>query len=115
MKTAIAVVAIVALLAGVAGLAYARWTRPIADADAALAAGQLDRALASYTDAQARFDRIPAVRQLFASEYERVVSNELWTLYRLGRFDDTIDRADRAPDGAFPHFWSGCAFFEKAS
>lgn len=115
MKTLIAIVALVALLAGASALAYARWTRPIADADAALAAGQLDRALASYSIAETRFDRIPAARQLFGSEYQRVVSNELWTLYRLGRYDDTIDRAERAPDEALPHYWSGCAFFEKAS
>lgn len=115
MKTIISAVAVVALLAGVGGLAYARWTAPIADGDAALAAGQLPQALAAYGTAQARFDKFPAARQLFASEYNRVVSNELWALYRLGRFDDAIDRADHAPDAASPHFWSGCAFFEKAS
>ncbi len=115
MKSLIATVAVLALLIGGGALAYARWTRPIEDADAALASGQLERALAEYSTAQGRFDRLPAARQVFASEYQRIVANELWTLYRLGRYDDTIDRAERAPDGASPHFWSGCAFFEKAS
>jgi tetratricopeptide (TPR) repeat protein len=115
MKTFIATVAVVALAAGLIGLGYAQWTRPIADGDSLSATGQVERALASYATASARFDRVPALRQLFAGDYQRAVSNELWALYRLGRYDDTIDRADRAPDGASPHFWSGCAFFQKAA
>ena len=115
MKTLVSFVAVVALLAGIGGLAYARWTSPIVEGDAAVASGRLDLALASYSTAASRFDRLPALRQMFAGDYQRVVSNEMWALYRLGRFDDTIDLADRAPDGASPHFWSGCAFFEKAA
>ena len=103
------------LTAGVLGLAYARWTHAVADADAALANGDLKHALADYAAAEARFDALPAARQLFAAEYNRVVGNELWTLYQLGRFDETIDKADKAPDAASPHFWSACAFFEKGS
>jgi tetratricopeptide (TPR) repeat protein len=102
------------LLAGAAALAYARWTRPIADADQALADGELPRALTGYRDAEVRFDRVAAAKQLFTSEYNRVVANELWLLYRLGRYDETIDRAERAPEGASPHFWAGCAFVDKA-
>ncbi len=49
-----------------------------------------------------------------ADNSTRVIENELWVLYRLGRYDETIEKADRAPDGSAPHFWSGCAFFEKA-
>jgi tetratricopeptide (TPR) repeat protein len=107
-------VVVLMLAAGAAGLAYARWTRAVANADAALAEGQLDRARAGYAAAAGHFDRIPATRQLFASEYARVIGNELWILYRLERFDDTIDLAEHSPDAASPHFWSGCAFFEKA-
>lgn len=103
------------LTAGVLGLAYARWTHAVADADAALAKGDLEHALADYTAAQARFDALPAARQLFAAEYTRVVGNELWVLYQLGRFDETIDKAEKAPEQASPHFWSACAFFEKGS
>jgi tetratricopeptide (TPR) repeat protein len=111
-STGAAVMAIV-LLAGVAALSYARWTRPIADADAALAAGRLDEALAQYAEAEARFDRYEAARQLFATEYSRVVGNQILVLYRLGRYDETIDKAARAPEAARPHFWAGSAFFQK--
>ena len=104
----------VLLLLGTAALVYARWTRPIAEADEALAGGDFRRALGAYRDAEARFDRAAAVKQLFPSEYDRVVSNELWLLYRLERYDETIDRAERAPEGANPHFWAGCAFVDKA-
>src|SRR5712692_9637782 len=102
------------LLAGGAALAYARWTVPIAEGDRALADGQLDRALAAFSRAEGRFDRLTIAKRLFADEYQRVLENELWTMYRLGRYDETIEKADHAPDASAPHFWSGCAFFEKA-
>ena len=104
---------VVLLLAGAVGIGYGAWTRPIAAADQALEAGQLEAALSAYAAAEARFDRLPAAKQLFAREYQRVVANQLWALYRLDRYDDTIEKAERAPEGAQPHFWSGCAFFEK--
>src|SRR5262245_14586650 len=104
----------VLLLAGAAAVAYARWTRPIAEADAALAGGELAHALTGYRDAESRFDRMAVAKQLFPSEYYRVVANELWVLYRLNRYDETIDKAERAPEGANPHFWAGCAFVDKA-
>ncbi len=102
------------LVAGGAALAYARWTRPIADADTALADGQYARALDSYGVGEGRFDRLAPAKQLFTSEYNRVIANELWLLYRLERYDEAIDKAGRAPEGANPHFWAGCAFFDKA-
>jgi tetratricopeptide (TPR) repeat protein len=114
MKSAGAALAAVALLAGVAMLAYARWTRDLPLADQALAAGRLEEALAAYTAADSRFDRTPAARQMFGPEYDRTVANHLWVLYRLKRYDETIELAERAPASAQPHFWSGCAFFEKA-
>jgi hypothetical protein len=103
-----------ALLTGGMLLAYARWTRPASDADTALADGQFERALAGYAATEARFDDWPVTRQVFVADYDRVVFNELWLLYRLGRYDDTIDKAERAPAGASPHFWSGCALVRKA-
>ena len=115
MKSFGSAVILLMLTAGVLGLAYARWTHAVADADAALANGDLTHALADYAAAQARFDALPAARQLFAAEYNRVVGNELWVLYQLGRFDETIDKAEKAPDAASPHFFSACAFFEKGS
>jgi len=115
MKSFGSAVILLMLTAGVLGLAYARWTHAVADADAALANGDLKHALADYAAAEARFDALPAARQLFAAEYNRVVGNELWVLYQLGRFDETIDKAEKAPDAASPHFFSACAFFEKGS
>ena len=103
-----------ALLAGAGAVAYARWSDPIADGDRAVANGQLERALAAYGRAEQRFERIGAARQLFAAEYDRAIENQLWTLYRLGRHDDVIEKADRSPDAAHPHFWAGSAFFQKA-
>jgi len=105
---------VLALVAGSSALAYARWTRPAADADAALADGRYDEALASYVRAETRFDRLAAAKEFFAADYGHVMASQLWLLYRLQRYDETIDKAQRAPEGALPHFWSGCAFFEKA-
>jgi tetratricopeptide (TPR) repeat protein len=84
------------------------------DVDAALADGRYEQALASYADAEARFDRVAAARELFKDDYSHVMGNQLWILHRLERYDEAIDTAQRAPESARPHFWSGCAFFEKA-
>jgi tetratricopeptide (TPR) repeat protein len=102
------------LVAGLALLGYARWTAHITTADAALAEGRLDQALAEYKLAEARFDALPAVRQLAADEYTRVVGNHLLTLYRMKRYDDVIDLAQKAPAESAPSFWAGSAFFQKA-
>jgi tetratricopeptide (TPR) repeat protein len=102
------------LVAGCAAIAYAQWMRPAADGDAAVADGRYEQALASYADAEARFDRFPAAREFFARDYSHVMANQLWVLYRLERYDETVDQAQRAPEGARPHFWAGCALFEKA-
>jgi tetratricopeptide (TPR) repeat protein len=114
MKSLGAALAVVALLAGVAMLAYARWTRDLDRADAALANGRLEAALAGYDAAAARFDRLPAARQMFRAEYDRAVANQSWVLYRLARYDDVVDLAERAPSGSLLHFWSGCALVQKA-
>ena len=102
------------LLLGGGALGYARWSRPIAEADAALASGDFARALERYRHARGRFDALPPVRQIFTSEYARLAANELWLLYRLQRYDESIDAAERAPEEASPHFWAGCAFISKA-
>jgi tetratricopeptide (TPR) repeat protein len=103
----------VVLLAGVVALSYARLTRPVADADAALADGRFEQALERYAEAEARFNRSAAVRQIFERDYSHVMANQLWVLYRLARYDELIDKAQAAPEPALPHFWAGCAFFEK--
>src|SRR6266852_6227250 len=48
---------VLVLLAGGAALAYARWTGPVAEADRAIADGQLERALAAYARAEAELRR----------------------------------------------------------
>lgn len=114
VRSAAAAVMVVMLLTGASAIAYAWWMRPAGDGDAALAQSRYDQALASYADAEARFDRFAAARALFAGDYSHVLESRLWILHRTGRYDDLIDTAQRAPESAQPHFWSGCAFFEKA-
>jgi tetratricopeptide (TPR) repeat protein len=114
MRSAAAAAMVLMLVAGAAAIGYARWMRPAADGDAAVADGRYEQALARYADAEARFDRFPAARELFASDYGHVMASQLWVLYRLQRYDDIVETAQRAPEHALPHFWAGCAFFEKA-
>jgi tetratricopeptide (TPR) repeat protein len=104
----------VLLVAGLALVGYDRWTAHITAADTALADGRLDQALAEYKLAEARFDAVPALRQLAGGEYTRVVGNHLLTLYRMKRYDEVIDAAQKAPADAAPSFWSGSAYFQKA-
>src|SRR6266699_4540918 len=96
---------VLVFVAGCAAVAYAQWTSPTAAGDAALAGGRYDEALAHYIDAEARFDRFAAARQLFADDYRHIVVSHLWILHRLQRHDEVIDRAQRAPESALPHFW----------
>jgi tetratricopeptide (TPR) repeat protein len=114
MKSIGSAVVVLLLAAGGAALVYARWTRDIDAGDKALAAGQYEQALAAYRTAEAHFDKVPAAQRLFKDDYNRVVANELWLLYQLGRYDETIDKAESAPAGASPHFWSACALYDKA-
>jgi tetratricopeptide (TPR) repeat protein len=113
-RTAGAIMMTLVLVAGCAIVTYARWMRPAADGDAALAGGRDEEALARYAEAEARFDRWAAARQLFEDDYRHVIASQLWILHRLQRYDEIVDKAQRAPESALPHFWSGCAFFEKA-
>jgi len=101
------------LVSGVAMIAYARWTQPIADADAAMAAGDVGRALASYAVAEKRFDALPPLKRLLSFEYDRIIANQLRLLFHTDRNQDTIDKAARAPEGANPHFWAAAACFEQ--
>jgi tetratricopeptide (TPR) repeat protein len=114
VRSAAAAAMVAMLLAGSAAIAYALWMRPAADGDRALAGGRYEQALASYADAEARFDRVAAAKELFAGDYAHVMANHLWILYRLERYDEAVDTAQRAPESALPHFWSGAALFEKA-
>jgi tetratricopeptide (TPR) repeat protein len=102
------------LAAGLALIGYARWTDIVANADAAFADGRYEQAVAGYLAAESRFDGVPAVRQLVSAEYDRVMANHLTALYRLERYDEVIDLAQKAPPAAQPHFWAGTALFHKA-
>src|SRR5436189_132207 len=83
-RHAASVVAILMVLAGGAALAYARWTAPIAEGDRAVADGQLDRALAAYARAEARFDRLPPATRLAAElrKQPKTPPNQLMQLLR---------------------------------
>jgi tetratricopeptide (TPR) repeat protein len=102
------------LAAGVGLIGYARWTGPLEAADAAVADGRYDQAVAGYQAAEARFDALPAMKQFLQIEHTRAVSNHLLALYRLERYDEVIELAQKAPASSQPNFWSACAFFRKA-
>jgi tetratricopeptide (TPR) repeat protein len=114
MKAIGSTLVVILLAAGLTLMGYARWTASIREADAALAEGQIEQAIARYQIAETRFDTVPAIKQLVATEYTRAVSNHLGALYTLKRYDEVIDLAQKAPPESSPHFWSGCAFFQKA-
>lgn len=106
-------VMVLLFVGGCAMITYARWTQPIADADAATDAGDFARGLALYAAAEKRFDSVPPLKRFLSSEYDRVVANQLWLLHRLERYEEAIEKAARAPEGANPHFWAGAACFKK--
>jgi tetratricopeptide (TPR) repeat protein len=114
MKILASTVVVLLLAAGVAMIGYARWTGGVAAADADLAAGRLEAAIAGYQAAESRFDSLPALKQLAAGEYARALGNHLLALYRLKRYDEAIDLAQKAPAESLPHFWAGAALFQKA-
>jgi tetratricopeptide (TPR) repeat protein len=98
---------------GCAMIAYARWTQPIADADAAMAAGDVGRALASYSEAEKRFDAMPPLKRVLSVEYDRVIGNQIRLLFHTDRNEEAVDKASRATEGANPHFWAAAACFEQ--
>jgi tetratricopeptide (TPR) repeat protein len=115
VRAAASTFVILLLLVGLTLIGYARWTDPIDTADAAFTDGRMPEAIAGYQIAEARFDRVPALRQLASVEYNRAMANHLAALYSLKRFDDVIDLAQKAPPESQPHFWAGTALFQKAT
>jgi len=109
-----AVLLTLALLAGGAAVAYARWARPLVDADRALAAGETSAALEHYGAAERRFSRFAILRSLFATEYSTAVYNQLALLYRDGRYDAVLEKAATAPPSAAPHLWTGLVLLTRA-
>jgi tetratricopeptide (TPR) repeat protein len=106
-------VAVLALAGGAGLAAVSAWTRPLAEADAAVRAGKLDVALERYKASEARFDKLPVAKQLMPAAYESTIANQLWLQYRLERYDSLLDQASTSPAIAPAHFWSGCALFKK--
>lgn len=102
------------LLCGCALVAYGRWARPLMDAEQAIRDGKFELALEHCKTGEARFDKISVAKQLFSSHYQTILYTEVWLLYRLKQYDATIEKAGNSPEGPLPHFWAGCAFFEKA-
>ena len=115
MRGLVSTIVVLLLVSGLTLVGYARWTGAIRDGDQALANGHFEQAIAEYQKAEARFDALPAAKQIVPAEHTRSVGNHLWALYRLKRYDEVIDLAQKAPPESGPHFWSACAFFQKAS
>ena len=102
MKAFGSTIVVLLLATGVGLIAYARWTTPLKDADAALAEGRFEEAVIASQIAEARFDALPAAKQIVPGEYNRAVANHLLALYRLKRYDEVIDVAQKAPAAASP-------------
>lgn len=105
---------VLALVAGSAAVAYARWAKPLVDADRARAAGQWQAALDSYAAAERRFARFRLVQYVFAREHAASVYNQLALLYHAADYDAVLEKAAAAPDAAAPHFWSGVVLLKRA-
>ena len=112
MRTVGSYVMVVLLAVGCVMLAYARWSHPIAYADAALTTGDIGPALNAYAVAEERFDALPPLKWLLPSEYNRVIANQLRLLFYMELYEETIDRAARAPAGSDAHFWAAAACFQ---
>jgi hypothetical protein len=99
------------LAGGLAAVACARWTRPIADGDA-LAAGD-PAARAAYAIAEARFDRVPVLRQILKRDYAR---RRRAALDRRPpeRYDAVIEKAQHSPDEP-RRIRAGLAFTRRAA
>jgi hypothetical protein len=114
ISSAVWIVSVLALVAGAGLVVLSAWTSPLAAAEEAARAGELERALERYGAAEARFDRLPVTKQLMPAAYYSSVENQLWLQYRLRLYDALLEKAAASPSIAATHFWTGCALFEKA-
>jgi hypothetical protein len=112
MKTVGSYVMVVVLAIGCVMIAYARWSHPITYADAVLATGEIGPAIDAYAVAEERFDALPPLKWLLPSEYNRVIASQLRLLYYMEQYEETIERAARAPAEADAHFWAAAASFQ---
>lgn len=113
-RSSFIVLSILALVLGVALLAYGRWSEPLVQAAAAMEAGDREGAVEKYAAGADRYQSLPATQRLFSADHALVSRNQLALLYQLNRYDDVLEAAAEAPPDAAPHFWAGCALFQKA-
>lgn len=114
-RSSFVAVAILALVLGAALLAYGRWSEPLAEAAGATEAGDRAAAVDAYKVSAERFRTIPATQQLLSADHALVSHNQLALLYQLNRYDELLEAAADAPPDAAPHFWAGCALFQKST
>lgn len=115
LRPAVTGVVLVALIAGGGAVAYAWWTRPLLEADRALAAGDERAALDRYARAEARLTRFRLIRFVLARDYARAAHNQLALLYQTGEYGAVLEKAQSAPPGAAPRFWAGAALLARAA
>jgi hypothetical protein len=107
--------AVAMTVTGLSLVCVALWLRPLADAERALANGDLERAVQQYAVGRWRFDRIPFVQELFPGLDDLATRNELSLQYALRRYDRILEATSTEPVRRFPaSFWAGCALFDKA-
>jgi hypothetical protein len=115
LRNLAALTLVLALLIGCTALAYAWWCRPLLAADSALAAGDIDGALAAYARAESRFRRLTVTQYLLADDYARAIHNQLALLHETAQYEAVIAKGENAPLDASPRFWTGCALFSLAA
>ncbi len=105
---------VLALLAGVILLGAAAWLQPALDAQSARDRGDVDAALTYYRAGEARVGRTPMSAQVFRAVGETIQANQLRLLYQRSEHDELIEKAEAGAPTFESHFWTGCAFFQKA-
>lgn len=105
---------VLALIAGAVLLGAAAWLQPVLDAQAARDRGDAGIALEQYRIGEDRLARVPMGGQLLRSVQEAVQANQYRLLYERKEHDELIEKAEASAPTAESHFWTGCAFFQKA-
>jgi hypothetical protein len=108
-------ITVIALLVGLGLLALAQWSRPLLAAHQAVGQNLPDQALELFGQAESRFDKVPAAKQLLPKAYDGSVSNQLAMDYRLQQYDVLLEKASTSPPVAATHFWAGCALLAKGN
>jgi len=106
--------AIAAIALGLVLSSIGFWLRPIAAAEKATAAGDLDRGVQQYSAGRRRLQSIPILSNLFPGLDEVVTGNELSLQYALRRYDRILEATSGEGGGAAASFWAGCALFDRA-